>query len=405
MKAGGYRRYDLESLEKAYDFVISGAAGPWKASQLFGVPETTLRDRVAGRIRPDTKRSGPPTILAPDVERTMVEHIEDMARRGYGYTRQDIVHLGNDLLLSLVKTTPTQKPLSFKWYSGFMSRWPSLQLQTPRSLSMLRAKAFNKELIDKYYNDLKAILQKYNLMDKPELIYNLDETGVNTEHNPPRIVGPVNERLPAITSTRGAITTVLACGNAIGNAMPPYFVFAGKRANADLMQGAMPGAASTMSDNGWSNGTVFRKYITEHFLKYIVRRNDPEQHIILLYDGHKSHINSEIINWAKSQNIILFVLPPHTSHRLQPLDVACFGPFKRALNREMASFLRTNPGRLITRYDICPMVCKAYPKGLAPANLISSFKNTCVERNPIFSNNLHIELNYRQSMMNAIFSR
>lgn len=33
---------------------------------------------------------------------------------------------------------------------------------------------------------------------------------------------------------------------------------------------------------------------------------------------------------AKENNVILFFLPPHTTHKLQPLDVGVFGPFSRA---------------------------------------------------------------------------
>ncbi|XP_053395989.1 lactose-binding lectin l-2-like [Mercenaria mercenaria] len=48
----------------------------------------------------------------------------------------------------------------------------------------------------------------------------------------------------------------------------------------------------------------------------------------LIHDGHASHKSSEAIKWARERGIILFVLPAHSSHILQPLDVAIFGPFK-----------------------------------------------------------------------------
>jgi hypothetical protein len=33
---------------------------------------------------------------------------------------------------------------------------------------------------------------------------------------------------------------------------------------------------------------------------------------------------------CKDNNIICICMPPHSSHLLQPLDVGCFGPLKRA---------------------------------------------------------------------------
>ena len=40
-----------------------------------------------------------------------------------------------------------------------------------------------------------------------------------------------------------------------------------------------------------------------------------------MFDGHVSHKSLEAIRLAKEHGITLLTLPPHTSHRLRPLDV------------------------------------------------------------------------------------
>jgi hypothetical protein len=45
---------------------------------------------------------------------------------------------------------------------------------------------------------------------------------------------------------------------------------------------------------------------------------------LLLVDGYSSHINIEFIVWADRHRIIIIILPLHTTHRLQPLDVDMF---------------------------------------------------------------------------------
>jgi len=77
-----------------------------------------------------------------------------------------------------------------------------------------------------------------------------------------------------------------------------------------------PGANGTMFDWGWSNSSVFRDYLKDHFIKFIPRR-EPHQYLLLIFDGHKSQISVDLIDWAKEQKIILFILPAHTSHILQ----------------------------------------------------------------------------------------
>ena len=52
--------------------------------------------------------------------------------------------------------------------------------------------------------------------------------------------------------------------------------------------------------------------------------------ILLIYNGHGSHTTLSWIDHARTNNMILYCLPPHTTHRLQPLNVGCFGPLQIA---------------------------------------------------------------------------
>ena len=142
----------------------------------------------------------------------------------------------------------------------------------------------------------------------------------------------------------------------------------------DLMTGASPGAAGTMTETGWSNSEVFRKYLQDHFVKFIPER-DPDQHLLLLLDGHKSHISVDLLEWAKAKNIILFILPAHTLHILQPLDVSCYGPLQNIYNAQCHKLIRQNASA-ITRYNVCELACKAYTRALTAENLHSAFRKT-----------------------------
>ena len=45
-------------------------------------------------------------------------------------------------------------------------------------------------------------------------------------------------------------------------------------------------------------------------------------------------------------NIILMILPPHSSHLTQPLDIGIFGPLKTAMSAETDPLIRTNVNRI-----------------------------------------------------------
>ena len=131
------------------------------------------------------------------------------------------------------------------------------------------AKCTSDDVVENYFAELEKILIKYNLKDNTHLIFNADEKGLKQDHKPPSIVARTDYHPNAVTAERSKTTTILGCGSAGGVAIPPFFVFAGKRMLPELMKGATPGTADTVSDSGLSNGEVFRKYLEEHFLKFI----------------------------------------------------------------------------------------------------------------------------------------
>ena len=106
-----------------------------------------------------------------------------------------------------------------------------------------------------------------------------------------------------------------------------------------------------MSKTGRSNSTIFFNYLTKHFLQYVTTHGS-EDPTLILCDGHRSHISLTLTEWARQHNIILFVLPPHSSHLTQPLDVGIFGPFKKMYSQECQKYMRLNHGINITKYDV-----------------------------------------------------
>ena len=84
------------------------------------------------------------------------------------------------------------------------------------------------------------------------------------------------------------------------------------------MKGAPPEFFGTPSDSGWMDAQLFVKYMTHFIAHTMPSENHP---LLVVFDGHRSHISLEVVELAKQHHITLLTLPPHTSHRLQPLDV------------------------------------------------------------------------------------
>ena len=94
-----------------------------------------------------------------------------------------------------------------------------------------------------------------------------------------------------------------------------------------------------LSDNGWTSDFHCLQWLKDSFINQAEARNTSSKPILLVYDGHGSHEKLDLLKLAKDHNIILFSLPPHTTHMLQPLDVGVFGPFARAWSKRCNDYI------------------------------------------------------------------
>ncbi|XP_062582670.1 uncharacterized protein LOC134244417 [Saccostrea cucullata] len=371
-KSSKYRLYSPTSLTNAYLSIKTDKKSVMGAARQYNVPITTLRDRVLGNVDPETVKSGRSPLLDTLQESNIVEHLKVMAEYGYGYTRQEVVDLASDYAVQN-GIRDKQHPFSLKWFRGFVSRWPELKVLKPRSLEIVRAKCASVPVVDRYFKELEQVIRENSFDKNPYLIYNVDEKGFTQNHTPPFVVCGNQFPPQAVTAGKSSTTTVIGCGSASGTAIPPFFIFAGKRMMPELMEGATPGAVGRVSETGWSNSQLFREFLEDHFLKHVPIKDG--QKVLLLMDGHKSHTSVGLVQWARDRNIILFILPAHTSHILQPLDVGCYGPMQKMYNSECHKFTRESH-TVVTRYNICHIVCKVYSKAMSAENLIAAFRKT-----------------------------
>ncbi|CAE1309735.1 unnamed protein product [Acanthosepion pharaonis] len=101
-----------------------------------------------------------------------------------------------------------------------------------------------------------------------------------------------------------------------------------------------------------------------------------ERPVLLILDNVEEHITIKTIDLARENGVLLLTLPSHTSHRLQPLDKAVYGPFKKAYNAAMDGWIRSHPGRTVTIYDIPTIVSEAHLCAMSQRNIKAGFAAT-----------------------------
>ena len=364
------KQWSKESMAAALQNVREGM-NVREAARLYNLPFETLRRRVVEKV-PLECRSGPPTVLTEADENELALYCVKMADMGFGLARSDVMAVAFKIAETSGRKHPfTEGTAGRAWFDGFRSRHPKLTLRSTQSLSHARASSANQEIIGDYFGKLAAVCAKLNLLTKPMQIYNMDETGVTVVHKPGKVVTEVGRRnVWAVTSgEKGKTHTILSCVSAAGSALPPFMIFPRKRITDNLKSGAVPGTTFHCSDTGWVNTELFFEW-----LQFFVRSIPPSRPVLLILDGHSSHISIEAVEFARSNGVHMLCIPAHTTHILQPLDVGVFKSFKAAYNKACKKLLSEHPHRVITTEQIAGLIGKAWPQSLTPVNIMSGFK-------------------------------
>jgi hypothetical protein len=208
-------------------------------------------------------------------------------------------------------------------------------------------------------------------------IFNIDETSLSTVpgKNCKVLAQRGRKQVGRVESAeRGMSTTAVICTSASGSYVPPMVIFARKRMKEELKDGAPPGTAFYCNDSGWMKVEVFVAWF-DHFLSFI--KPSQEDPALLILDGHLSHTkNLSVIEKARSNFVTILCLPPHTTHKLQPLGVSFMYLLNHYHDKALEKWLTNNPGRVVTVFQISHIFNESYMQACTPLNAINGFKKT-----------------------------
>ncbi len=91
-------------------------------------------------------------------------------------------------------------------------------------------------------------------------------------------------------------------------------------------------------------------------------------------DGHLSHVNMAFLNKCDELRILVLILPPHSTHRLQPLDVRLFQLLSTAYSQEVNNFLTNSLGMVsMTKRRFWSLFLPAWERTFTANNIKSAF--------------------------------
>jgi hypothetical protein len=217
------------------------------------------------------------------------------------------------------------------WLCWFCKRHPELSLWMSQGLDAGRARGLCPNNVSIFYENMGTMLQRGY---EAQYIWNYDKPRAQVGRNGGgRVLAKRGLRsVYSIIPKELEWLSILVCINAVGYHIPSFYIFCGKTFQRDYIKKCEDNTSMAMQPKAWMTGQLFKSWIG-HFVinvrDYGLGISSDCRHLLIL-NGHGSHVTMDVVKTARSVGLDLLMLPSHTSHAMQPLDVSCFKPFKQA---------------------------------------------------------------------------
>ncbi|CEL00931.1 hypothetical protein ASPCAL00523 [Aspergillus calidoustus] len=348
-----------------------------RAAEVFNVPRSTLRDRLKGHgFQPELRNHS--FRLSENQEEALVKWIIDRDTRGVAPKVSHVQQMAY-LVLQEGSSTPP-KPLGKNWVTSFIKRHESIKSRFARKYNCQRALCEDPRAMREWFDNLKALREENGI--QLEDIYNFDETGFAMgQIATTRVVtrAEILGKPYIIQPGQREWVTSIECIGSTGFVVPPCIIFKGKVHIEGWFEelGLPADWRIELSANGWTTDQITLRWLEKCFIPYTTERTIGS-HRLLVLDGHGSHLTPDFDKVCRDNKIICICMPAHSSHLLQPLDVGCFGPLKRAYGGLVEAKMRLGFHH-IDKHDFLQAYPEARQRVFTKANIQSGFRATGIE--------------------------
>ena len=189
-------------------------------------------------------------------------------------------------------------------------------------------------------------------------VYNSDESNIQLSPATGRVVsirGRKNVYQVAPGTNEKSNLTFLGTFCADGSIVKPVVIYPYVRIPKDITDMIPPTITAAKTESGWMTSQSFYEYVVNLFDDYLTENNITRP-VILFLDGHSTHMTMQLSVKCEELQIIIYILPPNTTHILQPADVGIYKPFKTFWRQEVHAFQSSNPNRPLQRKHVAPLV-------------------------------------------------
>ncbi|TVY12490.1 hypothetical protein LARI1_G009648, partial [Lachnellula arida] len=336
----------------------------------YGVPRGTLQDRIKGRLSRQEAHTFQQR-LSMIQEDHLTKWVLVQESIGLAPTHQQIKTFAG----RIASNQGDAKPMGKRWMAGFLRRNPILKTKKQLHIESVQVNGATTEIIRKWWPKLNTPAIK---AIKRENRYNMDEAGImEGMGDNGLVVGSASKKfIQKKHPGCKAWTSFIECISADGRGLHPLVIFKGKSVQQQWLETTLKefkGWKFQSTDNGWTTDETAHHWLKECYIPQTLPR-DPKEPRLLVLDGHGSHETTELMWIFFSNNIHLLFLPPHTSHVLQPLDLAVFSSLKASYRKNVGTRALLTDASPIGKRNFLRCYYKARLDSLTGRNITSGWQ-------------------------------
>ena len=323
-----------------------------KVSKRYSISKSTLWRR----INRTPKARGGQCVFSAAQETVFVGHLLVMASWLFPITRDRLKDYVNSFLfeqgLKIIRfknNTPGKD-----WLAGFFKRHPEIKVRRCQNITFRKA-YIKPKVVEDFFDNMKPMLAPPGGNEaavSPTHILNYDETNLTNDPGNANVIVDRGEKHPrrAIAHSRTGIS-VMFTGTAAGKILAPYVVYKAKSVKDEWTAGfPPPNAHYDCSSSGWFKMQQFERWFIEIVVPW-AKAFPLEEKKLVLGDNLASHFSNKVMTICRELNISFKCFPPNTTHFLQPLDVAFFGPLKRKWRETLEQWRREKPRTTFSKVE------------------------------------------------------
>ena len=357
--------YTVNALNQAVQRVQSGKLSMLKASKKFKVPYGTLYNKCHAL---HTKKAGGQLRLSAAAEDQVVKTVHHLGEWKVPLDTFDVRCMVKNYLdrQGIQDQRFSNNLPGYDWLKSFLKRH-NLTTRVVDNVKPRRAEV-DADAIISFFDEWETSAGTV----PPENLYNYDETNVCDDPGAKTVVCKRGlKRIERKIEHSKSCVSLMFCGNASGEFLPPMVVYKSKNCYSEWTKGGPRGAIYDSTTSGWFDSRCFVRWFNEVFLVHV---KDKQGTKVLLGDNLASHFTPEVIEASVANDIIFSCLIPNSTHLLQPLDVAVFRPDKIEWKRILESWRKESRARGSIPKSQFPGLLKRLYSQLKPENLVAGFK-------------------------------